>query len=246
MNTQSINELLDSLKNEFLGTLPERINEIEALLLKLPIDSDVENLLRQVHSLKGSAGTHGFHIVTKVCHQMEDMMRELIDQNEIHSDQAVKHLLEYNDLLNTCYALLNNNDENFSAVDSRLNQINLSSGNQQKKILIVEPSPLYAAMLHSLIEKKGHKVVIVTNGLVALENMLMQDYDVLITALEVPTLNGDAFLSAVRLSQGRNKDINAILVTSKDKSKVELAKLFNHIVKKNMINDVNLLEMINN
>lgn len=203
MSSNSINELLEALKAEYLGTLPERISEIESLVLGLPDDTDIEDLLRVVHSLKGAAGTHGFHVFTKICHQMEDMMRELINSQKIHTQAAVDILLDYNDLQNTALDIISNNDENFSVIDHKLNKISSTVGNEQRKVLVVEPSSLYASMIESVLNDENCQTKIVSDGFVALENLLMQTYDVVITAMETPTLNGEALLSALRISQDR-------------------------------------------
>lgn len=245
MNTSSINELLQSLKDEFLASLAERLAEIESQILDLPDDSDLESLLRTVHSLKGAAGTHGFHIFTKICHQMEDMMRVLIDSDRIYTQSAVDILLEYNDLQNTALEVIRNNDDNFLIIDQKLSQINSVDGNQQRKALIVEPSALYATMIESILKANNCQTKIVTDGLVALEELLMQSYDVVITAMEMPRLNGNAFISALRLSQGRNKDINTILITSNKIDDIDNAKLFNHIVNRSVIKDGILPTLLN-
>lgn len=245
MSSNSINELLEALKAEYLGTLPERISEIESLVLGLPDDTDIEDLLRVVHSLKGAAGTHGFHVFTKICHQMEDMMRELINSQKIHTQAAVDILLDYNDLQNTALDIISNNDENFSVIDHKLNQISSTVGNEQRKVLVVEPSSLYASMIESVLNDENCQTKIVSDGFVALENLLMQTYDVVITAMETPTLNGEALLSALRISQGKNKNINAILITSKDVAKIEHSKLFNHVVNRDVVKEGKLPLLLN-
>jgi len=245
MSSHSINELLESLKEEFLATISERLSNIESIVLNLTEGADVEDLLRIVHSLKGAAGTHGFHIFTKICHQMEDMMRDLIDSNNIHNQAAVKILLEYNDLQNMALDIINRGGDDFHSIDSKLNQINSIVGSDQKKVLIVEPSPLYASLITSVIESEDCQVKIVNDGFIALENLLMQQYDVVITAMEVPTLNGDALISAVRLSRSKNKNITAILVTTKSADNIEHVDIFNHIVNRNAIKDGLLIKLIN-
>lgn len=244
MNSGSIDDLLNSLREEFLAVLPERLAEIETLVLNLPDDADVENLLRIVHSLKGAAGTYGFHIFTKICHQMEDMMRELIDSNRIRSRSAVKVLLEYNDLQNTALSTINKGDDNFSLIDIQLNQISRTVGNDQRKILLVEPSQLYASMIVSLLESKGYQVTVVNDGLSALEKLLMQGYDMIITAMETATLNGDALLAAIRMSQSKNKNIMAILVTTKPANLIKDSGLFTHILNRNAIKEGDLEKIV--
>ncbi len=239
MTDNSINDVLALLREEFLAALPERVDEIEELVLNLPDTMEVEDLLRAVHSLKGAAGTYGFHIFTKICHQMEDMMTELIDSQKIRTQHAVDVLLEYNDLLNTALELIANNDDNFSKVDTKLLQIHTTTGTRQRKVLIVEPSPLYASMIAASLSN-DFLVKVVSDGFSALESLLMQSYDAVVTAMEVPTLNGEAILSALRLSNGKNKNIKAILVTTKDRGLIKHAGLFSHIVDRNIVKNGSL------
>ena len=236
MNNDSIHDLLELLKVEFLSSLPERLSEIEAEILSLPENGDVENLLRIVHSLKGSAGTHGFHIFTKICHQMEDMMRELIDSNRIHTQGVVDILLDYNDLHNQALELLNDKNENFNSIESKLAQFSNVIQSQKGKILIIEPSNLYSSMIASVVDAIDYNSTIVSDGFLGLEKLLMQRYDYVITALETPTLNGDALLSAIRLSQSKNRNIKAILVTTKNPKQIQQAAMFNYIINRNELN----------
>jgi len=155
MTNHSISDVLAVLKDKFIETLPERLESIESHILSLKDDSDVESLLRNVHSLKGAAGSYGFHIVTKICHQMEDMMRDLIESNKINTQEAIDKLLAFNDLLNTALDLVSNNSDNFSIIDSKLNYLNNKVGTSQQKILIVEQSPLCAAMVESILRNEG-------------------------------------------------------------------------------------------
>lgn len=244
MTNNSISDVLASLKDEFIETLPERLESIESNVLSLKDDSDVESLLRDVHSLKGAAGSYGFHIVTKICHQMEDMMRDLIESNKINSQEAIDKLLAFNDLLNTALDIVSSNSDNFSIIDLKLNQLDNTVGTSQKKILIAEPSPLYAAMIESILRNEGFQIKVVGDGLAALEHLMMQNYDTVITAMELPVLNGDALISALRISNGKNKNIKTILVTSKDINKIEHTGLFNHIVARNGVADGDLKSVL--
>jgi len=244
MMNHSISDVLAALKVEFIETLPERLESIESHILSLKDASNVESLLRDVHSLKGAAGSYGFHIFTKICHQMEDMMRDLIESNKINTQVAFDKLLAFNDLLNTALDIVSNNSDNFSIIDSKLNQLNNTVGTSQQKILIIEPSPLYAAMIESILRNEGFQIKVVGDGLVALEHLMMQSYDVVITAMELPILNGDALISALRISNGKNKNIKTILVTSKDINRIEHTDLFNHIVARNGVAEGDLMSIL--
>lgn len=244
MSNSHINDLLESLKDEFVDTVHERLSSIEEIIFSLTSDGDVENLLRIVHSLKGAASTHGFHIYTKICHQMEDAMLVLIENKTINTQTAIDTLLIYNDLNNTALDIISNGDDNFSVINNKLNTIANSTKSEQRNVLIVEPSDLYASMIESVIENKNFKMKRVSDGFLALENLLMQQYDIVITAMELPVLNGDALISALRISKRKNSNITAILVTTKDKSKIKHAKLFDHIINRNVISDGSLVSLM--
>lgn len=69
-------ELLAELQRGYLAALPNQFDELELRVLafeKTPSDREIySNLFQRIHSLKGSAGTYGSHIVTWICHPLED------------------------------------------------------------------------------------------------------------------------------------------------------------------------------
>ena len=66
--------LLEQLKNSFVQSVPEKLDEIESYILNLSntdsIEENFENLYRSIHSLKGAGGTYGFTAITTICHLM--------------------------------------------------------------------------------------------------------------------------------------------------------------------------------
>ena len=82
MNENSVASILDNLREGFLDELPARINKIEEEVMASKGADTYDELFRMVHSLKGSAGSYGFHAITKVTHVMEDVMEVFIQQNK--------------------------------------------------------------------------------------------------------------------------------------------------------------------
>jgi chemotaxis protein histidine kinase CheA len=79
MLMDAIQALLHQLKLTYIGELPDRFDHIGNQILSLEqkgySQEHYNELFRQVHSLKGSGGTHELHIITSICHLMEDYLR---------------------------------------------------------------------------------------------------------------------------------------------------------------------------
>lgn len=75
-----IENLLNEICNTYLAELPPRLDEIENIILDFTrlesLEESYQNLYRKVHSIKGSAGTHAFHILTTICHDFEDQLSQ--------------------------------------------------------------------------------------------------------------------------------------------------------------------------
>ena len=75
-NSDTFQQMLLQLRKTFLEDMPEKLDRLESLLLEIEKNGDggevFNELYRIVHSLKGSGGTHGLHIITTICHQLED------------------------------------------------------------------------------------------------------------------------------------------------------------------------------
>lgn len=78
----------------------------------------------------------------------------------------------------------------------------------------------------------------------ALEKLLLNKYDLLITSLECPHLNGDAVVAALRLVHNFNKDIEVVLITSRVKESITNKDDFNSILSRKEIKDGALNKVI--
>lgn len=67
----STEELLKTLRKEYIDTLPAKIKEIETYLAK----NDIENLLIVFHKLKGSGKTYGFDQISVLGHDIEEALK---------------------------------------------------------------------------------------------------------------------------------------------------------------------------
>jgi CheY-like chemotaxis protein len=60
-----------------------------------------------------------------------------------------------------------------------------------KAILVVDDEPDLAAMIAEVLERDGHKVGVATNGAMALEMLANHPYDLLVSDMRMPVLDGE-------------------------------------------------------
>src|SRR5690606_12214118 len=83
---------------------------------------------------------------------------------------------------------------------------------QGLRILLVDDAEEILEMLGSLCEMEGADVTTAANGLLALERLAEEDFDVLVSDLGMPTMDGYELLTRLRRST-RNASIPAIALS---------------------------------
>jgi len=80
-----------------------------------------------------------------------------------------------------------------------------------KESLLVHESPSIVCNVTSLLESSGYEVTCVENGKAALQNVTGLKYDVFITGLNIPKINGLELIKSIRL---RNNCVPIIILSS--------------------------------
>lgn len=215
-----INQVLKTLRENYLNELPERLQAMESLILGLEENNnheDYQELYRHVHSQKGSAGTHGFHIISSICHQFESQLA--VYQNDLQSitRDVVNHWLTYMDLIKEALRQIEKNEQEFSLIKEKLQS--LAEENQDKQnfsCLLVDYKTSTTTMIADLLKEHGFDVVIMHDGYDVLGRLLIEKFDLLICGQEIASLNGLVLISANRLSGSINNHIPSVLITSSD------------------------------
>ncbi len=205
--------LLAGMRDEFTRELPERCDQMEQCILSLGggDNSAFDELYRHAHSLKGAGGTFGMPLVTSICHHFESF----ISNSRGHFDQlAVSHALSYVDLLRRVAEIPEHDDISGHAVEQELELLRISSMPACASVLLVEPSVATRKFCQGVLEPLSVRLTSQDRGIVALELLLHQPFDLLIAARELPDLNALALVAAIRESGSRNKDIPVILISS--------------------------------
>lgn len=244
---KDISDILAGLRAEFVAALPERLEGIESHVLALPQGGEYEELVREVHSLKGTAGSISHcQILTTISHHMEDCMAKMIAGNCLQSPTSLRRLLKYVDLLKQAVTLIRQQQVNFEQVEKQLLDIIEVDVDKQIRVMLIEPSPLYMEIEKNSLCDEHIELVTEADGYTALGKLLMQKVDVVIVALENPTLNGDTVIAAVKSTHCINKNVKTVLITSRDKNEVNNINLFDHIVERKDMKNNNIVGVVRN
>ena len=215
---EQVKVMLAALRSNYLRDLPSHIDELEELLLELERDGfnleTCRDLYRRVHSLKGSGGTYGLHVLSDVCHPFEDLLSTLLERPELLRASFTETALKYIDLMRQVHVTYAMGNEPGAEVNQILHELRQKATKTSYSALIVEGSDVVVGMLKEVLKSQGYRIEVVNDGYLALGRLLAEQFDVLITGLETKRLNGIALISAVQKSGLRMSKTKTILLTA--------------------------------
>lgn len=214
------------LINTFISETKEMLVETEVILIQLeknPSDfSQLDKLLRYLHTIKGSAGVVGLERIVKFTHIFETLLIEVKNKKIEIVQKVTDTLLAGNDLLTTAIQKIEadlNVDLNFLN-DGYINIESLLSGVQLKNnesvetlakekpkkqeraikghILVVDDETEIADFIKQVIENESYHVYTKDNGKEALEFLKENEVDVIFTDLKMPKMDGYLFTQKLR------------------------------------------------
>ncbi|MBN1478322.1 sigma-54-dependent Fis family transcriptional regulator, partial [Candidatus Sumerlaeota bacterium] len=86
----------------------------------------------------------------------------------------------------------------------------------QHRILLVEDDEAFANRFAKNLETAGYETALAADGVEALERVSAGHFDLVITDVRMPRMDGIELLGALRGSEGRDPDIPVIVLTSVD------------------------------
>lgn len=220
INSDTFQQMLLQLRKSFLDEMSERLDRLEILLIEMEKNgagSDAFNeFYRTIHSLKGSGGTHGLHIITSICHQLEDLL-STIGTGTKYTSEFISASLNYVDLLRMTTDQIQAGKESFPKVEEQLNKLRKRIAQKLFTVLLVDNSPLSTSIYLQILSTLPVQTVVMNDGLYALRRALTEHFDLVITANEIPVLSGVALIGALKLSDSKNRNTKTILITSSNK-----------------------------
>ena len=205
------------LQEHYLASLPGILEELEFNALKLEKEHEQKEIYfavyRQIHSLKGSGGTYGFPVISTICHQFEDYLSEFETDRQVDKD-TTDHILRYVDLLKITGEKIQAGNQDFEDTEEKLKVLKSAVTPERLIGLVVDNSKGNAKMIAQGLSSPHISITLSYDGIEALQRLLHEHFDFLITSKEIPTLNGPALIAATRLGSKTNKHIKIALLTS--------------------------------
>lgn len=215
-----VKAMLAALRDNYLRDLPHHIDEIEQVLLDLErggFQLDLcRELYRQVHTLKGSGGTYGMSFISDVCHPLEDLLTYLIEHPGMLQQGPIETALCYVDLMRKACFSYSAHLEPGQELKLSLHALRQRVTKNSHAAIIVESSDVVVGAMRETLTEFGFRIEVVQDGYTALGRLLAEPFDVLITSLENPRLNGIALISAVQKSTAKVAKTKTILLTTAD------------------------------
>ncbi|MFC1510322.1 response regulator [Candidatus Omnitrophota bacterium] len=84
-----------------------------------------------------------------------------------------------------------------------------------KRILLVDDTPVTVAMVKNRLEKNGYLVTIATNGLEGLKETKNHDFDLIITDVIMPVMDGVDFYKALKINP-KTSSIPIVIITDNE------------------------------
>ena len=217
IDPDAFQKMLLQLRNHFLDDLPEKLERLENLLLIIEKGGDrseaFNEFYRLVHSLKGSGGTHGLHIITTICHQLEDLLNITNGGTKL-TPKLISISLSYVDLLRLVTENIEAGREDSAKIERRLTELRKQLMQKQFTVLIVDNSKLSTNIYLQVLSEFSVQAVVMHDGLQALMRALSESFDLIITTNEIPLLNGIALIGALKLSDSKSRNAKTVLITS--------------------------------
>ena len=240
--------MLRQLRANYLAEMNEKLGDIESDLLALERTDRFSEVLergyRKVHSLKGSAGTYGLPIISKISHQLEEHLNLFSSDRSRLTTELLDRCLAHIDLMRQAQELAQHGTEHFNDIEAALYALRVALLGNRFSALIVETSKLNIKLCTEIMKEYPVHITVLDSGYQALELLLHQRYQLLITGFEVKLLNGLALVEAVRMSARGNQDIQSILLTSSKLPPLKRNVDPNHVVARDSNFSTNLTKVI--
>lgn len=216
---EDISRLLAQMRLQYIAELPSKLDETESIILKLSdthtFSELFDELYRHIHSLKGSAGTHGLHMLSTIAHHLENSLN-VTGKSHHQLDRATQDIwLEYLDLFRLGLEQAESGHENLALIEMRLETLRIRQDAKPFRCMLVDSSQSIIEINKQLLARFPFQIETCNNGYDALQRLLLEHFDLLITSTEVTMLNGQALIAALKLSETGRHHIPAILLTSR-------------------------------
>jgi DNA-binding response OmpR family regulator len=93
------------------------------------------------------------------------------------------------------------------------------------KILVVEDNEIASLQIRKIFEKQGYHVDVAMNGMEAMEKLMSDAYDIMLTDLAMPVVNGQQLIEAVKRNEYDKMKIFVVTAYSGEQTVKEMFNL---------------------
>ena len=230
-NTIDIEAALAQLRQEYVDNASDRIDEIDANIKRLrgggpDWKSQFLDLQRSVHTIKGSAGSYGFAVITQIAHRLEDYIeaqtsfearqidniqiyvdriRELFERGQDPDDKTAKDLFKR---LPSAAEV---------AADSGADVLDLM-------VLLVMPKGVQRAIIARELSSMGMRTSLVDTGVAAIQDAVATRPDIVLSSMELADIDGAELANVLHVIKATNHS-KFLIMTSHDDSDDRLVHL---------------------
>lgn len=242
MAANDAEKLFEALRAEYLTQLPETLSRLETRILAWPAGRALPmELKRDVHSLKGAAGTYGLGFVTDACHHLEDFLTA--ERPGGDHQTYIDVLLRYVDLMRDFVAFVaGGGDKSSPEYTARLAELAEPGKPSTVRVLVVEPALSMSHAYQRLLSAHGLAVSICSSGYEAIGRLIREGYDAVLTSYETTDISGLSLARAARAIAEISPALKVVLITSNDLAGSEQA--VNRLVRKDRSLEVSLAEAL--
>lgn len=213
MSEANFSDALKEAKAEYISKLPELFSglreDIKAINAKKIADVDFKKFadtVRRLHNIKSVAGSYGLDFIVSAIRNLLDHTAYIYDLdvgNTVDLGLSLKIL----DLLDDYIKSLRSSNVILD-LNSKLDDLNF-----EKRVLLVEQDERLIDHLKKIFETKKLKYSVVGSGIEALGRLLEERFDLLITDLNVGSLDGPSLIASMRVSNCQNKNIKTLMLS---------------------------------
>lgn len=184
---QLFEEQLKLLKIQYQQKLPALFNDIIRLYNRLATSPDTvrEELLGQIHSIKGSSGTYGFTQVAQSAEHIELLLREFYSQSSPNPQQLIQHLREAMTQFHQDIRIASKQNIEVQKTLGGGSSICKKIGTDAN-ILLLEDEPIQSEMLRKNLAEFGYRIRVCLNLSELDAELARQKPDLFICDLTLP------------------------------------------------------------
>jgi len=186
-----------------IRSLPTRIENMDEAIR----NNDVDAFIMLIHSLKGTSGN--FHM--DELYHLSCEITNFAKEDGLRSEQLLSRYDEMKSLIKQIPATY------YELENRELDQTRNSGQKHRLKVLIAEDDAQNRELIIRMLKDKPLDFEMAENGLVTLEKVYVQTYDVLILDIQMPILDGMEVLQTLK-ENGTNEKLYIIVLTAQTRA----------------------------